>query len=93
MVMQKKGSSEGHVGFVTNITYTDNETMEISSLGGNQDNKVCIQKYTFKKVGDEWIYKGKFVLKGFVVPKEYEYNSDEYYEYDEQSEKEGGTVK
>lgn len=61
-------------------------------LGGNQNNKVQYQKFDFIKKGKEFWCKN-FILKGFVIPKEYKYDENDlrYYDYEKVDAVDGNT--
>ncbi len=80
-VLHKTGWS-GHVGFLINFEQKENKTYAYL-LGGNQNNKVCVQEFLVYKEGATIIYetksKTKYKLKGYVYPEEFKINNNEKY--------------
>ena len=74
LVVLKSLSWQGHVGFLVNHVKIGKKRY-VYLLGGNQDNKVCVQAFLVYRQGNRIFYqtnKGKiFTLKCFVSPCEY----------------------
>lgn len=83
MIIKKEKSKEGHAGFVANYIET-NFGFIIISLGGNQKGSVCYQKFEFIKNNNKYMY-NDFLLRGFVLPKEYIFDTNDkrYYDYED----------
>lgn len=86
LIIKKKGRHEGHATFVLNYIKTI-EGFTIVGLGGNQNHQVRGNEYDFKLLNNKYIYISPygthFEHKGYVVPKNYEFNENnkKYYRY------------
>ena len=84
-VLQKGNQWKGHVGFLMNFKEKGGEKYAYL-LGGNQNNKVCVQEYKVYKDGSKIKYKTKkgtvYTLKGYVYPKEYEIDDNKKHKND-----------
>ncbi|MCF6349808.1 MAG: hypothetical protein L3J23_02105 [Flavobacteriaceae bacterium] len=83
-VLHKSGWT-GHVGFLINFKKKGNITYAYL-LGGNQNNKVCVQEYKVYKDGTDIKYKTKkgtiYKLKGYVYPKEFKIDDNKKHKND-----------
>ncbi|WP_346881335.1 hypothetical protein [uncultured Algibacter sp.] len=83
-VLHKKGF-QGHVGYVVNFEEINGEKYAYL-LGGNQNNKVCVQQFKVYMSGGKVIYKtqkgSKYTLKGYIYPKEYKLGTNKNYSND-----------
>lgn len=83
-VLHKSGWS-GHVGFLINIKEKGGKKYAYL-LGGNQNNKVCVQEYKVYKDGSKIKYKTKkgtvYTLKGYVYPKEFKIDDNKKHKND-----------
>lgn len=74
VVLQKGSAWEGHVGFLINYKKV-NDIQYAYLLGGNQNDKVCVQEFEVLKENKTIYYKTKkgtkYTLKRFVYPKQY----------------------
>mgnify|MGYP007130275773 FL=1 len=86
LVVLRSGPWQGHVGFLVNYTKIGHERYACL-LGGNQNDKVCVQEFRVYRVANKIFYqtrKGKiFTLKGYVFPQEYHWEAqdDQAFEY------------
>ena len=75
LVVLQYSQWQGHVGFLVNCRKVEGKRFACL-LGGNQNEKVCVQEFLDYRQGGKIFYqtrKGKiFTLKGFVFPKQYD---------------------
>jgi hypothetical protein len=85
VLVRNKSEWEGHVGFLINFKETGGKKYAYL-LGGNQNDKVCIQEFEVYKKGIEVKYKTKkgsvYSLAGYVYPKEFKIDNNKKYKND-----------
>lgn len=92
LVMKKNESYEGHAAFIVNYEEKTKGSHTFTLLGGNQGHKVQLATYTFEEVKGKLVYKSKYTLLGFVLPKEYNFDSSQiFFNYDNAEGKETST--
>lgn len=84
-VLKKIGEDEGHIGFIVNFQMKGEKGFAYL-LGGNQNDKLCVQVFDVYKKKEKIIFKGiksEFELRCYVYPKEYNLSElgDEKYIY------------